>query len=127
MKKYCSVYTPNNLADFASFLIFSQINADGASCSTVLDPAWGEGSLLKSYAKTINQANSSLIGIDIDYSKDSSMNMKFVGSAYTDHKTGDKPYYKIKTILIDTKWLMENHNRNDKMIEELTLLIESGK
>ena len=68
MKKYCSVYTPNNLADFASFLIFSQINADGTSCSTVLDPAWGEGSLLKSYAKTINQANSSLIGIDIDYS-----------------------------------------------------------
>jgi len=55
------------------------------------------------------------------------MNMKFVGSAYTDHKTGDKPYYKIKTILIDTKWPMENHNRNDKMIEELTLLIESGK
>ncbi|UTC49343.1 hypothetical protein [Treponema vincentii] len=127
MKKHCSVYTLDNLADFASFLIFSQINADGASCSTVLDPACGEGSLLKSYAKTINQANSSLIGIDIDYSKDSSMNMKFVGSAYTDHKTGDKPYYKIKTILIDTKWPMENHNRNDKMIEELTLLIESGK
>ncbi len=60
-------------------------------------------------------------------SKDSSMNMKFVGYAYTDYKTGDKPYYKIKTILIDTKWLIENHNRNDKMIEELAELIEKGK
>ncbi len=60
-------------------------------------------------------------------SKDSSMNMKFVCSAYTDYKTGDKPYFKIKTILIDTKWLMENHNRNDKMIEELAELIEKGK
>lgn len=60
-------------------------------------------------------------------SKDSSINMKFVGSAYTDYKTGDKPYYKIRAILIDTKWLMENHNRNDKMIAELAELIERGK
>ena len=57
-------------------------------------------------------------------SKDSSVNMKFVGSAHTDYKTGDKPYYKIKAILVDTKWLMENHNRNDKMIKELAELIE---
>ena len=28
MEKYGSVYTPDNLADFASFLIFSQIKAD---------------------------------------------------------------------------------------------------
>ena len=60
-------------------------------------------------------------------SKDSSINMKFVGSAYTDYKSGDKPYYKIKAILIDTKWLMENHNRNDMMITELAGLIERGK
>lgn len=60
-------------------------------------------------------------------SKDSSINMKFVGSAYTDYKTGDKPYYKIRAILIDTKWLMENHNHNDKMIAELAKLIERGK
>ena len=60
-------------------------------------------------------------------SKDSSMNMKFVGYAYTDYKTGDKPYYKIKTILIDTKWLIENHNRNNKVIAELAELIEKGK
>ena len=66
VEKYGSVYTPDNLADFASFLIFSQIKADGASCSTVLDPACGEGSLLKSYAKTIDQTTSNLIGIDID-------------------------------------------------------------
>ncbi len=65
MKKYGSVYTPDNLADFASFLIFSQIQADGSSCSTVLDPACGEGSLLKSYTK-INNKTSNLIGIDID-------------------------------------------------------------
>lgn len=60
-------------------------------------------------------------------SNDSSINMKFVGSAYTDYKTGDKSYYKIRAILIDTKWLMENHNRNDKMIAELAELIERGK
>ena len=58
-------------------------------------------------------------------SKDPSINMKFVGSAYTDYKTGDKSYYKIKAILVDTKWLMENHNRNDKMIKELAELIEN--
>lgn len=38
MKKYGSVYTPDNLADFASFLILSQIKADGVSCGTILDP-----------------------------------------------------------------------------------------
>ena len=42
MEKYGSVYTPDNLADFASFIILSQIKADGASCSTILDPAFGE-------------------------------------------------------------------------------------
>lgn len=60
-------------------------------------------------------------------SKASSMNMKFVGSAYTDCKPEGKPYYRIKAILIDTKWLMENHNRNNKMIKELAELIESRK
>ena len=54
-------------------------------------------------------------------------NMKFIGSAYTDYKTGDKSYYKIKAILVDTKWLIENHNRSDKMIKELAELIERGK
>ena len=53
--------------------------------------------------------------------------MKFIGSAYTDYKEGDKPFYRIKAILIDTKWLMENHNRNDKMIAELAELIEREK
>ena len=57
-------------------------------------------------------------------SKDASVNMKFVGSAHTDYKTGDKSYYKIKAILIDTKWLMGNHNRNNRMIKELAELIE---
>lgn len=59
-------------------------------------------------------------------SKKADENMKFVGSAYTDYKTGDKSYCKIKAILVDTKWLMENHNRNDKMIKELAELIERG-
>ena len=54
-------------------------------------------------------------------------NMKFVGSARTDYKAGDKSYYKIKAILVDTKWLIENHNRNDKMIAELADLIERGQ
>lgn len=54
-------------------------------------------------------------------------NMKFVGSARTDYKAGDKSYYKIKAILVDTKWLMENLNRNDKMIAELADLIERGQ
>lgn len=58
-------------------------------------------------------------------SKKADENMKFVGSAYTDYKTGDKSYCKIKAILVDTKWLMENHNRNDKMIKELAELIEN--
>ncbi len=57
-------------------------------------------------------------------SKKADENMKFVGSARTDYKAEDKPYYKIKAILVDTKWLMENYNRNDKMIRELAELIE---
>lgn len=63
-------------------------------------------------------------------SKKADENMKFVGSAHTDYKTEDKPdkpYYKIKAILVDTKWLIENHNRSDKMIKELAELIERGK
>lgn len=50
-QKYGAVYTPENLADFTTFLIISQMENDKAICDTVLDPACGEGSLLKSYAK----------------------------------------------------------------------------
>ncbi len=60
-------------------------------------------------------------------SKKADESMKFVGAARTDYKSGDKSYYKIKAILVDTKWLMENHNRNDKMIAELADLIERGQ
>lgn len=60
-------------------------------------------------------------------SKKMDENMKFVGSARTDYKTRDKTYYKIMAILVDTEWLMENHNRNDKMIAELADLIERGQ
>ncbi len=60
-------------------------------------------------------------------SKKADENMKFVGSARTDYKAGDKSYYKIKAILIDTKWLIENHIRNDKIVQELAELIEMGK
>ena len=56
-----------------------------------------------------------------------SKNMKFVGSAKADYKIGDKSYYNIKAILIDTKFLMENYVHNDKMIKELADLIEGGK
>ncbi len=58
-------------------------------------------------------------------SKDSAY-MKFVGSARTDFKNEGKPYCKIKAILVDTKWLMENHNKNNKTVEELANLIETG-
>ena len=58
-------------------------------------------------------------------SKNADENMKFVGSARTNYIPDDKTYYKIKAILVDTKWLMENHNRNDKMIKELAELIEN--
>lgn len=60
-------------------------------------------------------------------SKEPNVNMKFVGSARTDYKTEEKPHYRIKAILIDTKWLMKNHNRNNKMIKELAELIEREK
>ncbi len=60
------------------------------------------------------------------YESKDSANMKLVGSARTDFKHQDKPYCKIKAILIDTKWLMENYNQNNKMIEELANLIETG-
>lgn len=59
-------------------------------------------------------------------SKNNDSTMKFVGSAHTDYKVGDKPYYKIKAILIDTKWLMENYVRNDETVRELAELIEGG-
>ncbi len=59
------------------------------------------------------------------YESKDSINMKFVGSARTDFKHGDKTYCKIKAILIDTKWLMQNYNQNNKMIEELANLIET--
>ena len=60
-------------------------------------------------------------------SKDSNINMKYIGSAYTDYKSGTKTYYRIKAILIDTKWLMENHNRDNMIIQKLADLIESGR
>ncbi len=77
-----------------------------------------EGRLKKS--KSIHNA------FIMPYESKDSANMKFVGSARTDFKNEDKPYCKIKTILIDTKWLMENHNRNNKTVEELANLIETG-
>ena len=45
MKKYGSVYTPDNLADFATFLIISQMKNDNVVCNTVLDPACEDGSV----------------------------------------------------------------------------------
>ena len=47
--------------------------------------------------------------------KGSDEKIKFVGSAYTDYKEGNKTYYRIKTILLDTKYLIENHNRSNNM------------
>lgn len=59
--------------------------------------------------------------------KGSDEKMKFVGSAYTDYKEGNKTYYRIKTILLDTKYLIENHNRSNNMIKVLAELIEKSK
>lgn len=77
-----------------------------------------EGRLKKS--KSIHNA------FIMPYESKDSANMKFIGSARTDFKNEDKPYCKIKTILIDTKWLMENYNQNNTMIAELAKLIETG-
>ena len=45
MQKYGSVYTPDNLADLATFLIISQMKNVNAVCNTVLDPACEDGSV----------------------------------------------------------------------------------
>ena len=57
-------------------------------------------------------------------SKDPDVKMKLIGSARTDYKSGDKPYYSIKAILVDTKWLMGHYARNDAPIRELAEVIE---
>lgn len=45
--------------------------------------------------------------------------IKYVGTATTDYTIGDKPYYKIKAILIDTKYLMSHYYKDKEWCELL--------
>lgn len=49
--------------------------------------------------------------------------IKLIGTACTDYKSGEKPYYKIKAVLVDIKFLMEHYSKSSKIISELADVI----
>jgi adenine-specific DNA-methyltransferase len=64
-KKYGVVYTPNRLADFVASLIKNEAKQDKYYIQTILDPACGEGALLKA-VKNIIEDCENFYGIDVD-------------------------------------------------------------
>jgi tRNA1(Val) A37 N6-methylase TrmN6 len=64
-KKYGVVYTPDRLANFVASLLSEAAKADRYRIESVLDPACGEGALLKAAKQKMGKAVS-LIGIDVD-------------------------------------------------------------
>ncbi len=64
-QKYGVVYTPNSLADFVAGLLCRFLRGDSAANITILDPACGEGALLRSVKYLLGE-EARLVGIDID-------------------------------------------------------------
>lgn len=65
-KKYGSVYTPHELSLFVSELLLDEVRNQGLKVSTILDPACGEGALLKTFKSINENKDSSYCGVDID-------------------------------------------------------------
>lgn len=104
-----------------------QLNHLPMSGSIIKQIAYAEYIENKENIGELNKSKAIYNAFIMPFESKNSKNMKFVGSAKTDYKIGDKSYYNIKAILIDTKFLMENYVHNDKMIKELADLIEGGK
>lgn len=64
-RKYGVVYTPERLANFVASLIIAEATKDNYKLTTVLDPACGEGALLKATQRAIG-IDTKLLGIDVD-------------------------------------------------------------
>lgn len=104
-----------------------QLNHLPMSGSIIKQIAYAEYIENKENIGELNKSKAIYNAFIMPFESKNSKNMKFVGSAKADYKIGDKSYYNIKAILIDTKFLMENYVHNDKMIKELADLIEGGK
>ncbi len=63
--KYGVVYTPDSLAAFVASLLIDCINEADHKVENILDPACGEGALLKAY-KALDESNKVFWGIDVD-------------------------------------------------------------
>ena len=104
-----------------------QLNHLPMSGSIIKQIAYAEYIENKENIGELNKSKAIYNAFIMPFESKNSKNMKVVGSAKADYKIGDKSYYNIKAILIDTKFLMENYVHNDKMIKELADLIEGGK
>ena len=104
-----------------------QLNHLPMSGSIIKQIAYAEYIENKENIGELNKSKAIYNAFIMPFESKNSKNMKFVGSAKADYKIGNKSYYNIKAILIDTKFLMENYVHNDKMIKELADLIEGGK
>lgn len=103
-----------------------QLNHLPMSGSIIKQIAYAEYIENKENIGELNKSKAIYNAFIMPFESKNSKNMKVVGSAKADYKIGDKSYYNIKAILIDTKFLMENYVHNDKMIKELADLIEGG-
>lgn len=104
-----------------------QLNHLPMSGSIIKQIAYAEYIENKENIGELNKSKAIYNAFIMPFESKNSKNMKVVGSAKADYKIGNKSYYNIKAILIDTKFLMENYVHNDKMIKELADLIEGGK
>ena len=104
-----------------------QLNHLPMSGSIIKQIAYAEYIENKENIGALNTSKAIYNAFIMPFESKNSKNMKVVGSAKADYKIGNKSYYNIKAILIDTKFLMENYVHNDKMIKELADLIEGGK
>lgn len=129
-RKYGVVYTPDSLASFVANLLSNYMQQDSSiKLKNILDPACGEGSLLKAF-KEICKEEIGFVGIDIDKNATENISDEFQvfekdsilpDSSTTTIKYWRKTLPKLQAIIANPPWSSEKiYDRED--LKKLALI-----
>ena len=122
-RKYGVVYTPDSLASFVADLLSNYMQQDSSiKLKNILDPACGEGALLKAF-KEICKEKTVFVGIDIDKNATENISDEFQvfekDSILPDSSTTTIKYWrknlpKLQAIIANPPWSSEKiYGRED--------------